>query len=65
MGIAMNAYLSTPRFIKRLTDISLKLIHEPNREEFLINEIKKINKVLPASVYLPFVNSNLNLLKPL
>ena len=56
----MNAYLSTPKFIKTLTDISLKLIHEPKREEYLRREIRKINKILPSSVYIPFVNGKSN-----
>lgn len=29
----------------------------PNKEEYLKEELKKVNMLLPASVYLPFVNS--------
>ena len=54
--IAINAYLSTPKFIMTLTDLSLELIAQPNRGEFLQAELKKINHKLPAAVYLPFVN---------
>jgi len=39
-----------------LTDLSLELIAQPNRGEFLQAELKKINHKLPAAVYLPFVN---------
>lgn len=39
-----------------LTDLSLELIAQPNRGEFLQIELKKINHKLPAAVYLPFVN---------
>ena len=39
-----------------MTEISLKLINEQNRDEFLKREILKINLNLPASVYIPFVN---------
>lgn len=56
---ALNAYLSTPKFVTRLTDISYQLIAETNRTEYLKTEILKINKMLPASVYIPFVNSSL------
>ena len=56
--IAINAYLSTPKFIMTLTDLSLELIAQPNRGEFLQAELKKINHKLPAAVYLPFVNGN-------
>lgn len=56
---ALNAYLSTPKFVTLLTDISYTLIATPNRTEFLRTEILKINKMLPASVYIPFVNSSL------
>ncbi len=52
----MNSYLSTPKFVMMLTDISLKLIDVPDREEYLKSELKYINKVLPSSVYIPFVN---------
>lgn len=49
--------MSTPKFIKALTDISYELIAQPNKEDYLKEELKKINKFLPASVYIPFVNS--------
>lgn len=55
---AVNAYLSTPKFVTLLTDISYHLIHVPNREEYLMTELKKINKKLPAAVYIPFVNDS-------
>jgi len=31
----MNAYLSTPKFIMTLTDLSLELIEQPDRNTFL------------------------------
>jgi len=55
--LALNAYLSTPKFIKALTDISHALIEISNRDDYLKEELKKINKMLPASVYIPLVNS--------
>lgn len=57
--IALNAYLSTPKFIKTLTDISNELITVLNRDDYLREELKKVNRLLPASVYIPFVNSNI------
>lgn len=57
--LAMNAYLSTPKFIKHLTDISFELIAVQNRDEYLRIELKKINLKLPAAVYIPFVNSKI------
>ena len=54
----MNSYLSTPKFIMCLTDLSLELIEQPDRNTFLQEELKKINRKLPAAVYLPFVNGN-------
>ncbi|CDW71897.1 phosphatidylinositol 4-kinase [Stylonychia lemnae] len=54
---------------KKYHDISNELIHTPNREEYLREELKKVNKMLPAAVYVPFVNKafrpeELLLLKP-
>eukprot|EP00347_Sterkiella_histriomuscorum_P016779 403351884 len=56
---ALNAYLSTPKFMKTLTDISNDLITVTNREEYLREELKKVNRLLPASVYIPFVNNSI------
>lgn len=42
-----------------LTDISLALINQPNRQEYLREELTKINRRLPAAVYIPFVNSTI------
>ena len=55
----MNAYLSTPKFITVLTDLTLDLIHQTNRDDFLQAELKKINHRLPAAVYIPFVNDSM------
>ena len=52
----MTAYLSTPKFIKKLTDISDELMTTPNSEEYLKEELRKVNQQLPAAVYIPFVN---------
>ena len=54
-----DSYLSTPNFIKRLTDISLELIHQPDQGAYLREELRKVNEMLPASVYIPFVNQKM------
>ncbi len=60
--IALKAYLSTPKFVKTLTDISEELITVANRTEYLREELKKVNLKLPGSVYLPFVSGILSIL---
>jgi hypothetical protein len=54
-----NAYLSTPRFIKYLTDISELISKETNKKEALKRELRKLNQHLPASVYIPFCQDSL------
>ena len=60
--IELRSFLSTPKFIKALTDLSLTLSKEKAPKDvklkMLKEEIRKINEHLPASVYIPFVNSN-------
>ena len=55
---ALKNYLSTPKFVVALTDISLALIHQTDRKQYLKEELTKLNQRLPASVYIPFVSSN-------
>jgi phosphatidylinositol 4-kinase len=54
-----NSYLSTPRFIKYLTDISELIAKEPNKKNALKRELRKLNQHLPASVYIPFFQESL------
>jgi hypothetical protein len=54
----LKNYLSTPKFVVALTDISLALIHQTDRKQYLKEELTKLNQRLPASVYIPFVSSN-------
>jgi phosphatidylinositol 4-kinase B len=49
-----NPYMATLFFINTLTSISQSLLHSPNKTEYLIAELKKLNKMLPAGVYVPF-----------
>ena len=42
-----------------LTEISLALIHIADRKAFLKTELSKLNRCLPAAVYIPFVNSSM------
>jgi hypothetical protein len=55
----INAYLSTPRFIKYLTDISEIIDKEPDKKAALKRELKKLNHYLPAAVYIPFCQESL------
>ena len=54
-----NAYLSTPRFIKYLTDISVIISKEVNKKDALKRELRKLNQYLPASVYIPFCQESI------
>ena len=59
--VELSAFLSTPNFIKSLTDVSNTLSElKATKEEkhaILKKELARINEHLPASVYIPFVNS--------
>ena len=55
--IARDIYLSTPRFINYLTDISSDLISSDNKDTILQKELTKLNKKLPGNVYIPFVSN--------
>ena len=50
--------MSTPKFIKYLTEMSDRLIHVANKDDVMKADIKKLNALLPASVYLPFVSKS-------
>ena len=54
----LNGYLSTPKFIAALTDISEAIITQTDRKEYLREQLLLINQRLPASVYIPFVNES-------
>lgn len=49
--------MSTPLFIQYLTDISFTIMSTKNKLDILRNELIKLNQKLPATVYIPFVNS--------
>lgn len=55
----LNAYLSTPRFIKYLTDISEIISKEQDKKAALKRELRKLNQHLPASVYIPFCQESI------
>ena len=56
----LHSFLSTPKFIKHLTDIAeiLGQMHGTRQDKLLRlkEELKKVNEQLPATVYIPFVN---------
>lgn len=62
LDLISDSYFSTPNFIKRLCELSDGLIpymeNRGRQMEFCQQELKKINKHLPAAVYLPFVNES-------
>lgn len=57
--IGFDAYLSTPLFIKRLTQISDELITQPNQQQYLRSKLREVNQQLPGAVYLPFVSCSM------
>ena len=54
----LNGFLSTPKFIAALTDISEALIPQTNRKAYLKEQLLSLNQRLPSSVYIPFVNES-------
>lgn len=54
-----DSYLSTPNFIEKLCEISDGLIGLVDKRPFLMSELQKVNKQLPAAVYIPFVNQSM------
>lgn len=41
--LSFDSYLSTPLFIKRLTQISDELIRQPNQAQYLREKIREVN----------------------
>jgi hypothetical protein len=54
-----DIYLSTPRFVKYLTDVSSDLLTTNNKVEKLRGELTKLNEKLPANIYIPFVTDRI------
>tara|TARA_B110000285_G_C15111413_1_gene611337 strand:- start:867 stop:1382 length:516 start_codon:yes stop_codon:yes gene_type:complete len=58
----LNAHLSTPSFIKTLTDLSDDVMTYQTMQEkkiFLKQQLCRINRRLPAQVYIPFVSKSM------
>ena len=58
----LDAYLSTPSFIKHLTDISDDVMTYQTPKEkklFLKQKLCDVNQMLPAQVYIPFVSKSM------
>ena len=53
----LDSYHSTIWFIETLTGISKKILKAQDRMSVLAEELKVVNTLLPAQVYLPFSNS--------
>jgi phosphatidylinositol 4-kinase len=59
----LNSFLSTPKFIKCLTEVSqmlgkMKEVSKEDKLKILKQELNQINTHLPASVYVPFVQNS-------
>jgi hypothetical protein len=61
--IKLVAFHSTPSFVKALTDIAKKLsklnLPKEKKHEELKEELRIINRKLPAACYIPFVNGSI------
>ena len=55
----INGFLSTPKFLKFLTDISISISKEENKKDALIAHLRQLNNYLPAAVYIPFVGNSI------
>jgi len=59
LTLERDAYLSTPRFMRYLTDLSSELMAAEKKIIVLRKELRKLNKSLPSNVYIPFVNNQI------
>ena len=59
--INLSSFLSNTNFFDHLCNICDILLNtvESDRKKTLLTEIKKINKILPSNVYIPFLNSSI------
>ena len=59
--VNLSSFLSNINFIDHLCNLCDVLLNtvDTERKKTLLNEIKKINKTLPANVYIPFVNHSI------
>lgn len=58
----VSSYLSTPQFIMALTNLSDAVMEQPTNKDklrFTKMELCKLNRRLPAQVYLPFVSKSM------
>jgi phosphatidylinositol 4-kinase len=49
-----KSFMSTLDFIEKLTEISHKLLSQVHKTEWLKEQLRKLNKLLPSEVYIPF-----------
>ena len=54
----VDSYLSTPRFLKYLTDLSWTIsdLPPPDRPAAVEQSMMNLNKHLPSPIYIPFIN---------
>ena len=63
MFAGLNSFMSTPKFIKCLTELSERLgmmrgVPKDQKKKILQDELTLMNQHLPASVYIPFVGNS-------
>ena len=51
-----DPFSSTLNFISKLTDISTQILRSADKKAVLQEELRKLNSLLPACVYIPFSN---------
>ncbi len=59
-SVGKSSYMSTPYFIKYLTNVSQTIMKSDNKLETLHSELRQLNLKLPATVYIPFVSGNVS-----
>lgn len=53
-----NSFFSTPNFLADLTYISVKVVKVQQKMNYLMSNLNKINKNLPAACYLPILSND-------
>lgn len=51
-----SSFLSTPNLISDLTDISVQILKQDDKMDYLKLKISEMNLKLPATAYLPILN---------
>jgi hypothetical protein len=59
--INLSSFLSSVNFVDHLCNICevIRSTNPLDQHKTLLNEIKKVNKILPANIYIPFLNDSI------